>query len=189
MRVRKANEILDLSWSPDGSFFAYVDAMNRTAPVSGLSVLRASDGETIPVTDGRWTDWSPTWSPDSRTLFFVSNRGGSNDLWQQALGPDGRPVGDPQPVTTAVGMRTAAFSPDGVFTENLGTAAYFSLVTQTTLGYGDIVPAEGFPRMVASLQAVIGQLFLVTTVARLVSLQVAQSGRGTGRPAGGEHED
>jgi Tol biopolymer transport system component len=112
-RVREANKILDLSWSPDGSFFAYVDALNDFATLTGVSVLRASDGETIPVTHGRWTDWSPTWSSDSRTLFFVSNRGGSNDLWQQALGPDGTPVGDPQPVTTAVGMRTAAFSPDG----------------------------------------------------------------------------
>ena len=106
-RVRKANRILDLSWSPDGDYFAYVDAMNRSAPVTALSVLRSSDGETIQVTDGRWTDWYPTWSSDSRTLFFVSNRGGSNDLWQQALDPDGQPAGEPQPVTTGVGMRTA----------------------------------------------------------------------------------
>ena len=112
-RVRKANQVLDLSWSPDGDFFAYVDAMGRTAPVTGLSVLRASDGETIQVTDGRWMDWHPTWSSDSRTLFFISNRGGSNDLWQQALDPDGQPAGEPQPVTTGVGMRTAAFSADG----------------------------------------------------------------------------
>lgn len=77
-----------------------------------------------------------------------------------------------------------AFSPDGVFTENLGTAAYFSLVTQTTLGFGDVVPTEGIPRMITSLQAVIGQLFLVTTVARLVGLQVAQSGQGTPRSFG-----
>lgn len=55
---------------------------------------------------------------------------------------------------------------------------YFSMVTQTTLGYGDITPVSGLPRSLAALQAFIGQVFLVATVARLVSLQVAQSGRG-----------
>jgi hypothetical protein len=81
-----------------------------------------------------------------------------------------------------------AFTPDGVFTDSPSSAAYFSLVTQTTLGYGDINPAGEYARMIASLQAVVGQLFLVTAVARLVSLQVAQSGRKTEWPSGG-HDD
>ena len=76
-----------------------------------------------------------------------------------------------------------AFSPSGAFTESLSAAAYFSLVTQSTLGYGDITPAAGFPRMAAAVQAVVGQVFLVITVARMVGLQLAYSGRGTGRPA------
>jgi predicted neutral ceramidase superfamily lipid hydrolase len=54
---------------------------------------------------------------------------------------------------------------------------YFSLVTQTTLGYGDITPKSEFAQSLASLQALMGQIFLVGTVARLVALQVAHSGR------------
>jgi hypothetical protein len=54
---------------------------------------------------------------------------------------------------------------------------YFSLVTQTTLGYGDITPTSEFAQSLASLQALMGQIFLVGTVARLVALQVAHSGR------------
>lgn len=47
---------------------------------------------------------------------------------------------------------------------------YFSLVTITTLGYGDLSPASEVARLLATTEAVIGQIFLVTVVARLVSL-------------------
>lgn len=47
---------------------------------------------------------------------------------------------------------------------------YFSLVTVTTLGYGDLVPVGEFGRFLATAEAVIGQIFLVTVVARIVSL-------------------
>lgn len=47
---------------------------------------------------------------------------------------------------------------------------YFSLVTISTLGYGDLAPNGDFGRMVAAFEAVAGQVFLVTVVARLVSL-------------------
>ncbi len=50
---------------------------------------------------------------------------------------------------------------------------YFSLVTLTTLGYGDVTPTHTITRMLASTEAVIGQLFLVVAVARLVALHVS----------------
>lgn len=65
-------------------------------------------------------------------------------------------------------------------------AIYYSLVTMSTLGYGDIIPTSSLTRMCAALQAVVGQLYLVVLVARLVGLQIAQSsenapsGQGTG---------
>lgn len=52
---------------------------------------------------------------------------------------------------------------------------YFSLVTITTLGYGDIVPTTNLARSLATLEAVIGQLYLMTTVAWLVGVRVTQS--------------
>lgn len=46
---------------------------------------------------------------------------------------------------------------------------YFSFVTLTTTGYGDITPAFGPGRMIAVIEAVIGQLYLVSVVAIVVS--------------------
>lgn len=48
--------------------------------------------------------------------------------------------------------------------------AYFSYITLTTVGYGDLTPITGIGRSLASLEALIGQIFLVTLVARMVSL-------------------
>ncbi|HKF47141.1 MAG TPA: ion channel [Terracidiphilus sp.] len=51
------------------------------------------------------------------------------------------------------------------------TMLYFSLVTLTTLGYGDIVAVKPMARMVATLEAAAGVLYVAITVARLVSAQ------------------
>lgn len=47
---------------------------------------------------------------------------------------------------------------------------YFSLTTLTTLGYGDITPINPFARIWATLEAVVGTLYVAILVARLVSL-------------------
>lgn len=46
---------------------------------------------------------------------------------------------------------------------------YFSYVTETTVGYGDLTAAGGLGRALAVLEALIGQIYLVTIVALLVS--------------------
>lgn len=46
---------------------------------------------------------------------------------------------------------------------------YFSFVTLTTLGYGDIVPATPLARILAVLEATTGVLCVAITVARLVA--------------------
>ena len=48
--------------------------------------------------------------------------------------------------------------------------AYFSYITLTTVGYGDLTPVTGFARSLAIMEALTGQIFLVTLVARMVSL-------------------
>jgi len=52
---------------------------------------------------------------------------------------------------------------------------YFSFVTITTLGYGDITPVTSLARSLCILEAVIGQLYLVVQVAWLVGVHVSQS--------------
>jgi len=46
---------------------------------------------------------------------------------------------------------------------------YFSFATLTTLGYGDVTAATDIGRAVAMLEAICGQIFLVTLIARLVA--------------------
>jgi hypothetical protein len=53
---------------------------------------------------------------------------------------------------------------------SLGNFNYFSFVTVTTLGYGDISPATDLPRALAVFETLIGQIYLVVVVARVVSL-------------------
>jgi voltage-gated potassium channel Kch len=51
---------------------------------------------------------------------------------------------------------------------------YFSSVTLTTLGYGDIVPVFRPARMFATLEATAGQLYVAIVIARLVGLHISQ---------------
>ncbi len=103
----------DLSWSPGGNYFAFVEAVSDDAPVSRLWTARTSDGELIPLTDGSAAVWSPTWSPDERSLYFVSNREGSMDLWRLPMAEDGTADGSPQAVTTGIGLWNATIGPSG----------------------------------------------------------------------------
>ncbi len=52
---------------------------------------------------------------------------------------------------------------------------YFSLVTLSTIGYGDVVPLHGEVRMLAALEGVTGVLYVAITVALLVSAYKQQS--------------
>ena len=52
---------------------------------------------------------------------------------------------------------------------------YFSYVTLTTLGYGDITPISNTARSMAILESMFGQLYLAVMIARLVGLHIAQS--------------
>lgn len=49
---------------------------------------------------------------------------------------------------------------------------YFSFVTLTTIGYGDIVPVHPIARSLCNIEGIIGQLYPATLLARLVSLEL-----------------
>jgi hypothetical protein len=65
---------------------------------------------------------------------------------------DGRPPGNPPALQRAL--------------------TYFSFITLTTTGYGDITPFSPLTRTLAMFEALTGQLYLVITMARLVSLAI-----------------
>jgi voltage-gated potassium channel Kch len=66
------------------------------------------------------------------------------------------------PVPGGPGLRSASLT-------------YFSLATITTTGYGDVVPVLPLARSLANLEAVIGQLFPATLLARIVALNLEHS--------------
>ena len=86
---------------------------NHTNPQTQLWMLRTTDGEAWPITEELNDNRSPSWSADGRTLYFVTNRAGTRDLWQQRLDDEGRPVGSPEALTVGVGMIHASFDPTG----------------------------------------------------------------------------
>jgi voltage-gated potassium channel Kch len=63
----------------------------------------------------------------------------------------------------------------------VGDYMYFSFVTLTTVGYGDISPATDLAKRLAVVEMFVGQVFLITLIARLVSLWKVPEGRGEGR--------
>ncbi|MEE9527481.1 MAG: ion channel [Syntrophobacteria bacterium] len=65
--------------------------------------------------------------------------------------------------------------PEGQDIQDAQHFIYYSCVTLTTLGYGDITPVTRLARSLSTLEAVIGQLYLVVQVAWLVGVHVSQS--------------
>ena len=54
---------------------------------------------------------------------------------------------------------------------------YFSLVTLTTLGYGDVLRRSSAARTMATLEAVMGQIYLAVLVARFVGLHIVHASK------------
>jgi hypothetical protein len=61
--------------------------------------------------------------------------------------------------------------------EETGSLLYFSFTTLTTTGYGDIVAIDPFARGLANFESVLGQFFIAITVARLVTMELADRRR------------
>jgi hypothetical protein len=64
-----------------------------------------------------------------------------------------------------------ANNPDNII--NWNDLTYYSFVTLTTLGYGDITPVTPIARPVAYLEAILGQVYLAIIIARLVGLHIS----------------
>ncbi len=74
------------------------------------------------------------------------------------------------------GLLTTYVEADTMFGD-LRFFIYYSLVTLSTLGYGDITPLAPMARTLASLEAVLGQLYIAVAVAALVGTHIAQKQR------------
>ena len=77
----------------------------------------------------------------------------------------------------------SALSAVGMPDKRAAELTYFSLSTITSTGWGDLTPLHPLARGLANFEAVIGQLFPATLVARLIGLHLAQGGRRARRPS------
>ena len=74
-----------------------------------------------------------------------------------------------------MGPEPAALAPAGA------RFFYLSVITLTSLGFGDMTPLHPFARALVMLEAMLGQLYTTVLLARLVSLEIAHR---QGRPPG-----
>ncbi|MEX1119466.1 MAG: potassium channel family protein, partial [Terrimicrobiaceae bacterium] len=61
-------------------------------------------------------------------------------------------------------------------------AFYFSFVTLSTIGFGDITPVSRMARMLAVMEAITGMFYVAVLVARLVSIHSAKALQNTKSP-------
>ncbi|MGH9408313.1 MAG: protein kinase domain-containing protein [Vicinamibacterales bacterium] len=95
--------VMQPSWSPHGQRIAFwglrIGGQRDiyTAAADGSDLARGPKD----VTSDAAIDWSPTWSPDGRYLYFSSRRGGTMNLWRVPIDEaSGRVLGQPEPITT-----------------------------------------------------------------------------------------
>lgn len=62
--------------------------------------------------------------------------------------------------------------PSGARWQAEGTLVYFSFVTLTSTGFGDVIPVQPIVRTLTNVEAIIGQLYPATLLARLITLEL-----------------
>lgn len=85
-------------WSPNGHRIAYW-GLQKGGQRDIWTV--SSDGSApVAITDDEFFDWNPVWSPDGTYLYFISDRGGSMNLWRAPIEEhSGKIMGPAEPVT------------------------------------------------------------------------------------------
>jgi Tol biopolymer transport system component/tRNA A-37 threonylcarbamoyl transferase component Bud32 len=121
-RLYEGTDPHSVSWSPDGRFIAFVEGHNRlwhgatgftnTAP-SAILVAPVGGGPVDTVAPHRALNLSPAWTPDSRGLFFISDRDGAKDVYRARLTSDGRLANRPERLSTGLNAHTLTLSADG----------------------------------------------------------------------------
>jgi Tol biopolymer transport system component len=87
-------------WSPNGHRIAFSTGEVNVGFANIVSIP-AAGGEAVPITTDSFLNWNAVWAPQGDFLYYVSNRGGSMNLWRIAIDEtSGKPASDPQPITS-----------------------------------------------------------------------------------------
>ncbi len=70
-------------FSPDGKRLVYASYLGQAW--HQLWLLPAAGGDAFPISYGDFDNVNPRWSPDARTIAFISNRDGNTSLWLQEV--------------------------------------------------------------------------------------------------------
>ncbi len=100
------------AWSPSGERICFGSADGGQRDIHSIP---AEGGVARSITKDRQADWGPFWAPDGRWMYFLSDRGGSPDLWRVGIDEgSGEVRGEPEPVTTGVArVMAGTISADG----------------------------------------------------------------------------
>jgi Tol biopolymer transport system component len=101
------------AWSPDGKRIACTGFVGPGVTTSQIWSLGRNESDPVAVTKGTYFDHNPVWSPDGKRLFFISDRGGTLDVWWISVNSRGKPIGSPLPLTAGAGIGAIALSNDG----------------------------------------------------------------------------
>lgn len=86
----KFGRVGDPILSPDGKQLAYTITyynLQENKGTTNLYVVSTDGGEPVKLTDETGSESAPQWSLNGKTLYFLSTRGGSSQIW--AINPDG----------------------------------------------------------------------------------------------------
>ncbi|HET7102306.1 MAG TPA: S9 family peptidase, partial [Terriglobia bacterium] len=116
--LMKIQRISDPQVSPDGKWIAYVVStpdLHANKMVSHIWRAPLAGGEPLQVTRGSASDSRPRWSPDSKSIAFISSRSGKEQVWLIPCGGgEARQV--THIATEADGVTWAANAPTLLFT-------------------------------------------------------------------------
>jgi len=104
-RMVAREDAVEPSWSPEGHRIAYwglPPGSSRRVIWTVDAHVQGGGGEPVPVTQDEHVNWNPVWSPDGESLYFVSDRSGSMNVWRVPVDEvTGQVLGDPEPVTSS----------------------------------------------------------------------------------------
>ena len=118
--IERISEASGLTWAWHINRLAYstgnatylLNYMFPNLAPSSLWSVSLKGGEPVRLTEDGHLDHSPVFASDGAHLFFVSDRGGSRDVYRIGLRPAGEPSGPPERLTTGLNVHSISLSAD-----------------------------------------------------------------------------